>query len=61
MPIRPQFETEAEWIEHWRMWFAGQALAGQLSDGAGVWVAKDCARQAYAYADAMIEARKVKP
>jgi hypothetical protein len=44
-----------------RDWFAGQALAGQLSDGAGVWPAKDCARFSYAFADAMIEARKVQP
>lgn len=28
MPLRPQFETEEEWVKHLRIWFAGKAMSG---------------------------------
>lgn len=31
MPLRNQFETEAEWLEHLRLYFAGQALIGLVT------------------------------
>jgi hypothetical protein len=71
MPIRPQFETEAEWIEHLRMWFAGQALPAVIAyalenpsriaaDETGN-VGPEVCRLAYETADGMIKARKVQP
>jgi len=45
-----------------RDWFAGQALAGICASGPGTqWTDARIASAAYAMADAMIEARKVKP
>lgn len=46
-----------------RDWFAGQALAGICGDGipGSHHRPDDTAREAYAYADAMLEARKSKP
>ena len=44
-----------------RDWFAGQALAGLIADQSRDGSADDRARYAYAYADAMLKAREVKP
>ena len=44
-----------------RDWFAGQALAGLIADPSRDGSADDRARYAYAYADAMLKAREVKP
>jgi hypothetical protein len=44
-----------------RDWFAGQALAGLIADPSRDGSADDRARYAYAYADAMLRAREVKP
>jgi hypothetical protein len=44
-----------------RDWFAGQALAGLIADQSRDGSADDRARYAYAYADAMLRAREVKP
>lgn len=43
-----------------RDWFAGQALAGLVTDYSTK-EAKLLARHCYEYADAMLEAREVKP
>jgi hypothetical protein len=43
-----------------RDWFAGQALAGLTADPDMPGAAR-CAALAYAYADAMLRAREVKP
>jgi hypothetical protein len=42
-----------------RDWFAGQALAGIISDGGSG--SDECAMWAYRYADAMLTARKETP
>lgn len=44
-----------------RDWFAGQAIAGFAANPKNrEWTAKECANDAYQYADAMIKARKEK-
>ena len=61
MPTRTQFESEAEWLAHLRLWFAGKALGGILAcnldypetNGKKSGVAAVC----YLYADAMITER----
>jgi hypothetical protein len=59
MPIRAQFETESEWIDHLRMWFAGQALASLGRDKTLSPVVFDkVSTWAYALADSMLAARK---
>lgn len=62
MPIRHQFNSEEEWLEHLRIWFAGQALVGILSGLA--MGAKDepnramfLSQCAYEMADAMLAER----
>lgn len=61
MPTRPQFETEAEWLAHLRIWFAGQALAGLSMTWPQMNKADDqparIAHLAYTIADAMIAER----
>ncbi len=32
MPKRDEFKTEAEWLAHLRLWFAGMALQGLVSN-----------------------------
>jgi hypothetical protein len=44
-----------------REYYAGQALAGLIADQSRDGSADDRARYAYAYADAMLKAREVKP
>jgi hypothetical protein len=44
-----------------RDWFAGQALVGLIADPSRDGSTDDRARYAYAYADAMLRAREVKP
>lgn len=73
MPIRSQFETEAEWLDHLRSWFAGQALAGQLASFAnatwldaaiaaaetrGIGFPEHVAGSCYDLADAMLAERE---
>lgn len=59
MPTRPQFETEKEWLEHLRLWFAGQALAGDLAATPNFRPSiAGSAERAYAYADAMLAERQ---
>ena len=58
MPVRSQFETEAEWLDHMRLWFAGQALPTAVDyfnvhDGID-----EAAEWCYKIADAMLEARE---
>lgn len=58
MPTRPQFETEKEWLEHLRLWFAGQALTGLLmgpKDELGIFTLEE---RAYQRADAMLAERQ---
>ena len=44
-----------------RDWFAGQAIAGFAANPKNrEWTAKECANDAYQYADAIIKARKEK-
>lgn len=62
MPIRSQFDTEAEWLEHVRMYFAGQALAGELASQSheSTWrlsAAEILASRCYQFADAMLAER----
>jgi len=33
VPIRSDFKHESDWLEHLRLWFAGQALNGMLAAG----------------------------
>jgi hypothetical protein len=33
MPIRSDFKSERDWLEHLHIWFAGQALNGMLAAG----------------------------
>jgi hypothetical protein len=44
-----------------RDWFASQALVGLIADPSRDGSTDDRARYAYAYADAMLRAREVKP
>ncbi len=45
-----------------RDWFAGQALAGMMAHkDSSKWTRNEVAGDCYAYADAMIAAREVKP
>lgn len=58
MPTRPQFETEKEWLEHLRLWFAGQALIGLLigpKDELGIYTLEE---MAYQRADKMLAERQ---
>ena len=44
-----------------RDWFAGQAIAGFAANPKNrEWTAKECANDAYEYADAMLKARAAK-
>lgn len=55
---------EHQWHEYGmslRDWFAGQALAGMLSNPECITGRPAVAVHAYGYADAMIAAREVKP
>ena len=58
MPIRTQFEAESEWLDHLRIWFAGQALAGMLANPNCGLSNGSLARRSYNIADAMLAARK---
>lgn len=73
MPLRHQFETEAEWLEHLRMYFAAKAMQGLMSvpdervyrtpnqQTYEEWQAGIYAKDAatcYAMADAMLKARE---
>jgi hypothetical protein len=45
-----------------RDWFAGQALAGMMAHkDSAKWTRNEVAGDCYAYADAMLKAREVKP
>jgi hypothetical protein len=45
-----------------RDWFAGQALGGMMArKDSDMWMLKEVAGDCYAYADAMLKAREVKP
>lgn len=61
MPIRSQFETEAEWLDHLRSWFAGQAIADILATVHPMSIEQEAnaklAGMAYAIADAMLAER----
>jgi hypothetical protein len=69
MPKRHEFKTEAEWLEHLRLWFAGMALQGWCSTmqdkNARIWVKEEgvqsvlsiTASACYRYADAMLTER----
>ncbi len=73
MPLRSQFETEKEWLDHLLLWFAGMALQGMLSGVESDYMAmqatlNDCERRgltiqgyfaarAYTAADAMLKRR----
>ncbi len=64
MPIRNQFQTEAQFLEALRDWFAGCALTGWLAcaspmiDDAGK---KVKAPDMWLYADAIISSRRAHP
>jgi hypothetical protein len=66
MPLRNQFETEAEWLEHLRIWLAAHALPIVFSEARSQPGYDRCytevlvsvaAEWAYATADAMIAER----
>jgi hypothetical protein len=59
--VPPWADQKSEKLERLRDWFAGQALAGLIADPSRDGSADDRARYAYAYADAMLRAREVKP
>jgi len=67
VPLRNQFESEAEWLEHMRMYFAAKALPAYLShvsDGGSAILSRcyaEAAKEAYEIADAMLGAREAKP
>ena len=72
MPLRNQFESEAEWLEHMRMYFAAKALSAIYKDyWEGVRLHEfscddetwpmNLAMDSYRMADAMIAAREAKP
>ncbi len=59
----PAFPMAPDVSGHWsgmtlRDWFAGQALAGMLTNPDDLHGAADAAKIAYAMADAMLEARE---
>lgn len=59
MPIRDQFKTEKEWLEHLRLYFAGLALIGMLKDSVRTEeLINTYTSRAYQYADAMLKARE---
>ncbi len=76
MPLRNQFESEAEWLEHMRMYFAAKAMHAELMTCGVPGEACDAlvraikktgespedhiARVAYEMADAMLAAREAK-
>lgn len=66
MPRRSQFATEAEWLEHLRLWFAGQALGALVAfagrDAKTTWDENtpEIVDTAYAIADAMLAERERK-
>ena len=60
--VTPAGDVQHGWLGMTlRDWFAGQALAGLIADQSRDGSADDRARYAYAYADAMLRAREVKP
>ncbi len=62
MPKRDEFKTEAEWLEHLRLWFAGMALQGWIASFAGsegIVVPEKSANLAYELADAMTDCVRV--
>ena len=60
MPLRHQFKTEDEWLDHLRIYLAAKAMAafitGGQDDGAAYKHSGKCAEWAYAQADTMLEA-----
>ena len=62
MPLRNQFESEAEWLDHLRLYFAAKALPIIHSQNVagGELRFSETARCAYAMADAMLVAREAK-
>ena len=60
-PAYPSYGTMGEVVHEGkslRDWFAGQALAGLLSNQTKSYTGKEFAEEAYFYADWMITARK---
>lgn len=62
MPIRSQFKTEEEWLEHLHLWFTGMALMGRTA-AIKDWmdlneIAKMVAKVTYVFADAMLKERE---
>ena len=69
MPLRNQFESEAEWLDHLRLYFAAKAMAGlwanqqwmvNAHNATGKGPAYCIAKAAYESADAMLAARETK-
>lgn len=69
MPLRNQFNSEAEWLEHLRMYFAAKAMQATITALAG-WGPLEFLRDidtdkvaefASKQADAMLAAREAQP
>ena len=59
MPNRPDFETEEEWLEHLRLWFAGMFM-NALESSLPIWHGNYAiiAESSYYMADAMLAERE---
>ena len=62
MPLRNQFDSEAEWMQHMRMYFAAKAMQGICAHH-DTWgfIVDEIVGQSYAIADSMLAAREVRP